>query len=117
MTAATLYWTSLALTRLGRAAEARRRLEAVHADMDVVENQDYLRLLLLFKGDLPVEAFEAVDEDDAIGSATTAYGLANWHLVEGDAGRGRALLRRIIAGPAWPAFGHIAAEADVARGM
>jgi hypothetical protein len=48
---------------------------------------------------------------------TVGYGIATFHLANGEAGRACALLRRIADEPNWNAFGVIAAEVDlVARG-
>jgi len=46
---------------------------------------------------------------------TGAYGVASWHLVEGDTARARALFEQIVATGQWPAFGFIGAEVDLAR--
>ena len=42
--------------RLGRAIEASQFLRPFGRDMDVVENQAYHRLLLMYKGELPVDS-------------------------------------------------------------
>jgi tetratricopeptide (TPR) repeat protein len=117
MRCATTYWHWLTLRRLGRDAEASAALAPITADMEIIENVEYHRLLLMFKGELePAEALAAAGaDDDGIGSATTGYGVAAWHLVEGRRDEATAMLERVVAGPAWPAFGHIAAEAELAR--
>jgi hypothetical protein len=43
--------------------------------------------------------------------------MANYHLVEGSPRRACPLLNRIVAAPTWNAFGYIAAEADLVRGV
>jgi len=49
--------------------------------------------------------------------ATQGYGVGNWYLVNGETKKAREIFDRVLAGKAWPAFGFIAAEADVARGF
>ena len=46
---------------------------------------------------------------------STGYGVGNWFLYSGETERAEAVFDRILAAGQWPSFGHIAAEADVAR--
>jgi tetratricopeptide (TPR) repeat protein len=109
---ATSYWTYLTLRRLKQDEEAAGLLERIHADMDVIENGTYRDLLLMFKGELSPEGL--LDErEDGVQNATAGYGVGVYHLLGGDIPRARAIFRRILDGPAWPAFGHIAAEAEL----
>ena len=98
-------------------AEARRVLDPITIEMEIIENQAYHRLLLMYRGEVGVE--ELLEEDahvaGAIAFPTTAYGVANWFLYNGDTERADALLREIVDSPSWAAFGYIAAEADLAR--
>jgi hypothetical protein len=47
--------------------------------------------------------------------STVAYGVAVWHLVEGNQEKAVALLREIVDEPYWARLGHVAAEADLIR--
>lgn len=109
---ATSYWTYLTLRRLGQDEEAAGLLERIHADMDVIENGTYRDLLLMFKGELTPESL-ADDREDGIQNATAGYGVGVYHLLSGETSRARSIFQRIIGGPSWPAFGHIAAEAEL----
>jgi tetratricopeptide (TPR) repeat protein len=116
MLCATSYWLYLTLRRLGREGEARAVLRPVRADLDVIENRGYQRLLLFFKGELPEDSLLAASGDStAIEDATTGYGIGRWHLDHGRRAEAEAIFRRVVAGAQWPAFGHIAAEADLKR--
>lgn len=112
----TAHWLYMSLRRLGRDAEAARVLEPIRREMDVVENDTYHRLLLLYKGELPVDSIlpEASGEM-SVTDATAAYGVGNWHLYNGRAAEADRVFRRILAGGQWPAFGYLAAEAEIAR--
>jgi hypothetical protein len=81
--------------------------------MEVIENAAYLRLCLFYKGDV-TESELVVEKSSSSGDAI-AYGVANWHLAVGDTENGKAMLEVIFDGDNWAAFGHIAAEADLAR--
>jgi tetratricopeptide (TPR) repeat protein len=114
MLAATSHWLYMTLRRLGRDAEAKKTLEPIHEKMDIVENASYHRLLLMYKGVLTPE--------DVLGKAkegvdlpTTGYGVANWHFYNGRREPAVELLRAIVSGEQWAAFGYIAAEADLHR--
>jgi tetratricopeptide (TPR) repeat protein len=116
MLVATTYWYYLALVRQGRTAEAAKLLAPITAEMDIIENASYHRLLRVFKGDLTPESLLAPG-GAGLDAVTTRYGLAAWHLANGRNDAGITLLREIVDGYAqqWPAFGYVAAEADLAR--
>ena len=116
MLVATSHWLYMTLRRLGRDAEAARVLEPVRADLDVIENGAYHRLLMMYKRELPVDSLLSSASSAALDDVTTAYGVANWYLYTGDSARATEIFRRIVATGNWAAFGAIAAEAEVARG-
>ena len=110
------HWMYMTLRRLGRDADAAALVRSFRAGMDVVENQTYLRLLLMYKGELPPDSLLASNASEmSVTDATAAYGVGNWHLANGDRAAAERIFRRIIAGGQWGAFGYIAAEADLAR--
>jgi poly(3-hydroxybutyrate) depolymerase len=109
----TAHWRYMTLRRLGREEEAAATLEPITADMEIIENQAYHRLCLFYKGELGEADLQ--QEGAAPANAAVAYGVANWHLAEGDTERGTEMFEEIIARYGWAAFGHIAAEADLAR--
>ena len=116
MLCATSHWLYMTLRRLGREGEARALLEPIRADLDVIENRSYQRLLLFYKGALPMDSLLSGSGDrTAIDDATIGYGIGNWDLYHGRRAEAEAIFRRIVAGPQWPAFGAIAAEAEIAR--
>ncbi len=115
MRVASADWLYMTLRRLGREAEAAAVLEPITPDMRILENDAYHRRLLMYKGLVPAEELLGVDTDDAVQLATYGYGVANWHLYNGDPARARTLFERITAGSNWAAFGFIAAEAELAR--
>lgn len=112
---AVTYWRYLALRRLGQDEEARRAIEPIHADMDIIENDAYHTLLLAYKGERSPAELEAALSGGDVNAATIGYGLGSWHLLEGDRDRAATIFEQVVAGPQWPAFGFIAAEAELAR--
>lgn len=111
---ATSHWLYLALRRAGRESDAAAVLEPITTELDVIENAEYHQLLLLYRGERHAQDLLAAAGEDSGGSATR-YGVSAWHLVNGRREEALALWKSILAGPDWPAFGHLAAEAEVAR--
>jgi len=111
------HWYYMSLRRLGRAIEATQFLRPFRRDMDVIENDAYHRLLLMYKGVLPVDSLlpPNAPEGASVADVTTAYGVANWDLYNGRRDQAERLFRRILASRQWGAFGYIAAEAELVR--
>lgn len=111
---ATSHWLYMTLRRLGRDAEADSVLAPIRADFDIIENESYHRLLLMYKGELePAELWGP--EEEALGNATVGYGIGNWHLYDGRPDEAEAIFERVLDTGQWAAFGYIAAEAELAR--
>lgn len=114
MLAATTYWLHMTLLRLGRPDEARSVLAPIHGGLQVVENQAYLKLLLLFRGELGEEEIKASAAGE-LDPATLGYGLGNWHWLNGRRAAAVELWREVVAKGPWAAFGAVAAEAELRR--
>jgi len=115
MLCATLHWLYMTLRRQGKDGAARDILAPVNEAMNVIENEGYQTLLLAYKDPKAMKSLRKTRIEDGVASATTAYGLANWLWCEGETDAAKAALRAIVDGPAWAAFGYLAAEADLAR--
>ena len=121
MLVATSHWLYMTLRRLAplgeETAAAAEVLAPIHAGLDIIENRAYHRLLLMYRGELSPEELlaEAGGDAGSLDFATVAYGVANHHLYNGREAEARELFERILAGGQWPAFGYLAAEAELAR--
>ena len=111
------HWLYMSLRRQGKDDAARTMLTAFRKEMDVVENQTYHNLMMLYKGEMAVDSVLKVGPSGemSVTDATAAYGIGNWHLYNGRQADAEAIFRRIIGGGQWAAFGYIAAEAELAR--
>jgi tetratricopeptide (TPR) repeat protein len=111
---ATAHWYFMTLQRLGHTEEAGRLVEGISPNIEVIENDSYRQLVLMYKGLLSPEA---VLEKAAAGldRATIGYGVGNWNLYNGRQAEALAIFHKVIEGGEWPAFGYIAAEAELAR--
>lgn len=113
---ATADWLYMSLKRQGKNELAAEVLDLIYPEMEIIENDSYLKRLLMYKGELPVEELFKTDNDDvALSLATQGYGVANWYLYNGDTVRAKEILKMVLSGTSWAAFGYIAAEADMAR--
>lgn len=115
---ATVDWLYMTYRRNQKPEEAKKLLEKISASMTIVENDSYLKRLLLYKGSLPVDSVLNVSPTNAdvdLALATQGYGVGNWYLYNGDTARAKEIFEKVVAGRHFSAFGFIAAEADLAR--
>lgn len=117
MQVATAHWQYMTMRRLGRQAEAANVLTPFTPGMEIIENGSYHTLLMMYKGAIDPEALLQASSGGSLDTVTIGYGVANWHLYNGRRDAARELLTTIVQQNAtqWPAFGYIAAEADLAR--
>lgn len=108
-------WLYRALRRAGRHDEAKALLPAFTADMKVGENEAYYTALRFYSGAVTEEAAMTPATKSENRLVTVGYGVATFHLANGDTARACALLKRIADEPNWNAFGVIAAEVDLAQ--
>ncbi|MBN2198790.1 MAG: hypothetical protein JW747_02970 [Candidatus Aminicenantes bacterium] len=113
--AAVSHWLYLTLRRLGQDAEAAALLEGITPDMPVGENISYLNLLLLYKGLKSEQDILDLAATSPLDAATLGNGLAVWRLVNGRRAEALEIMEKILSLDYWPAFGFIAAEAELAR--
>lgn len=117
MLAATIYWHYMTLRRMGKKGDATKVLGRFDTNVEVIENDDYLKLLKLNKGEAKADDLLATigGEAKTLGSASLGYGIGNYFLYNGDKSRAAEVFRKIVAGDQWASFGYIAAEADLKR--
>lgn len=117
MLVATVYWRYMTLRRSGKAKEAKRLLDSLPKDLEVIENEDYLRLIKLNRGDERPENLLSTIQGDAntLGSASLGYGVGNYFLYNGDREKAMTVFRKIVEGDQWSSFGYIAAEVELGR--
>ncbi len=112
MQIAALYWKYMSLRKLGRDEEAGRLLNLVSADLNIIENDSYLNLLLVFKGEFDPE--HLLNGGDALTNSTVGYGIGFWHHINGRKDRAYQIWQNVYDAGNWAAFGHIASEVELA---
>lgn len=114
MRIATLYWYYMALKRSGQDEKAGEVIEGVTPETEVIENEAYLNLILVFNGIFDPGRLLEISED-ALQDATLGYGIGHWHYLNGRQNRAEEIWRRVYETGYWPAFGYIAAESELAN--
>jgi tetratricopeptide (TPR) repeat protein len=114
---ATSHWLYMTLRRLKRNQEAAQMLEPIGPGLEIIENDGYHRLLLMYKRDIPVETLllDALKQEGSAGSYSVLYGIGSWYLYNGRRNEARVVFQKMLAGNQWTSFGYIAAEADMKR--
>lgn len=113
------FWLYLSETRAKRPERAAAALHAVGPTLDIIENTAYLRLIRVAQGTLTppdvlgggAEGPEGASTD----TATMLHGLGALALLQGNQIDARRWLEECMKTSQWPAFGYIAAEAELAR--
>jgi len=114
---ATSHWLYMTLRRMNRARAAPQVLEPIREGMEIIENDGYYRLLLMYKGTVSPENLlaETLKQAGSAGSNSILYGIGNWYLYNGRRDEALKIFRQMVSGDHWKSFGYIAAEADLKR--
>lgn len=109
--AAAVDWLWMALSRAGRAEEARRLLEA--RPDSITANNAYARRLSLYRGEIGPDAVLGTADTSEVLRTTLAFGVGHWHYLRGDAGSAAMWYRQAIEAGGWPGFASIISEAEL----
>ena len=113
---ATTFWLYLSYLKTKEKDTDESLLAEIHPDMEIIENEAYLRQLLFFKtGDESI--LEVTPESDTLPLASTHYGISCWYDTNGEKNKAASIRNQILSSGLWTKFGFIAAEADSSRLM
>jgi len=117
MYVATANWYYITLRRLKKDREAGKLLSSISENIKLIENKDYLTILLLYKqkGDADSIKQKIMGGTNTLSNASLGYGLGNYYFLKGDNVTAKEIFNQIIAGNQWSSFGYIAAEAELKR--
>jgi tetratricopeptide (TPR) repeat protein len=110
-------WRYRALRRAKRDEEAERLLETVPEGLEMKESDNYYQCLLFYRGQRTEKSLLDPAQLKGNAFATLGYAVANYYLTEGNPRKACPLLRKVAQDPAWNAFGAIAAETEINRGV
>ncbi len=108
------HWLYMINRRLGRKDDAGTCLDRVELEMDIIENMNYHRCCLFYKGLITLEELQA-DTDSGPAGDSIAYAIGNWHFYNDEQELARRQFEKLIDSGSWASFGFIAAESDLAR--
>jgi tetratricopeptide (TPR) repeat protein len=111
--AGSIDWSWMSLMRAGRRAEAQAVLDH-NADAPPGGNV-YAQRLHLYRGHITPDQVLGPGDTADIAVATSSYGVGNWFLLRGDTATAKRWFERAVQSGGWPAFGFIAAEAELKR--
>lgn len=106
-------WHYRALRRAGRHGEAKEIIERLKPGMNLQQNKSNYDALMVYKG-LSKDA-TALEGATGVSFVNLASGIGLYQVLEGKASSGCGLLRKAASDPNWPAFGVIAAEAELTK--
>ncbi len=115
MLVAARHWEYMTLRKLNRKSAAEKAVASVADGLEVIENDDYYKLIRLYQGKITAAELERSigGNADSLGNASLGYGLGNWYSYIGETEKGLAIFRLITAGDQWSSFGYIAAEVEI----
>lgn len=117
MLVAAKHWLYMTWRRLGKEKEAAESVANIADNLDIIENDDYYKLVKLYQGKLKAEDLlkETGPDTSTLSNVSLGYGLGNWFWYNGKKEEALKIFRQIIIGNQWASFGHIAAEMELAN--
>lgn len=113
-TVSATHWLYMIHRRMGHAPSATRVIAPIRNDMRIIENHSYHRACRFYKGEITISEAEGAANgtpaDDAV-----RYAIGNWFLYNGQIAEASSIFSDIVSQGRWQSFGHIAAEAELAR--
>ena len=110
------HWLYMINRRMGRDDDADTCLDRIDPDMDIIENMNYHKCCLFYKGLMTLDELRADAEDGPAGDSID-YAIGNWHFYNGEPEQARGQFEKLSRDGNWASFGFIAAESDLASGF
>ena len=108
------YWLYLSLLRMGEKVSAFSLLGTIDPNIEIIENDAYLRILLMHKSLTGKDEFPD-SIPDSIVDPIELYGISNWYSLKNIPAEASKFRYKILSSTDWFNIGYIAAEADSSR--
>jgi tetratricopeptide (TPR) repeat protein len=112
MLVATKHWLYMTLRRMNKPKDAEKSIAGIADNLDIIENDDYYKLIKLYQGKIKAEELMRTDAN-TLSSASLGYGVGNWFFYNGEKEKALSIFRQITSGNQWASFGFIAAEGEL----
>lgn len=111
-----VYWAFMTARRGGDIHAAKKFLDSVKPDMNIIENFTYHKICLHFQQSLSEYDLREFAKTQVQSSKTAVeYALGNWELFHNKPEIAESAFRKIIRGEDWNSFAYIAAEKDLTK--
>lgn len=112
MYVATANWYYITLRKLGKQKEAADLLATISKNISLIENTDYLTILLLYKGEQNADELrkKLLADQSSLSNATLCFGLGNYYILLEKPMEGKDLLQKLTQNAQWGSFAYMAAE-------
>ena len=114
MLVATTHWLYMTLRRLGKDEEARKCLQPIKKEMNILESMAYHQLCLLYKDEVSINSIIGSERTEIMNDAA-GYGIGNWFYYNGQKDKAKKIFSKLLKNKGWASFGYLAAEADFSR--
>lgn len=108
------YWLYLSFQRIAEIQSAVSLLDTIDPNDEIIQNDAYLRTLLLYKSSLDAHDLEGIIPD-SISDPIELYGISTWYSWNKKEKQASIFRRKILSSTDWTNIGYIAAEADSSR--
>jgi tetratricopeptide (TPR) repeat protein len=116
MFVATANWYYITLLKMGLKRDAEDLLKTIDQNVTLLENQDYHKILLLYKNKESVlDPNKYLEEHKDLSLLSFGFGLGNYLLENGRCKDAQKVFQKILSGNQWSAFGYIAAEKELTQ--
>ena len=106
------HWLYMILKRMGRDNEAKTEIESITLDLDIIENVNYHKMCLFYKGLLKIEDLKIMG-DGSSSDDVFLYGIGNWYLYQkNDTTKAKKYFKRLLESGNPFSFAYLAAESD-----
>ena len=115
MYVASAYWLNMTYRRNGQKQEAESLIKSIGADLELIENRDYYKIILIYKGIADADKLykSLIDsKENNISITSSGYGLSIYYHLKNEKAKAQELKNRILRSNQVSSFGYIAAEKE-----
>jgi tetratricopeptide (TPR) repeat protein len=115
MYVASAYWLNMAYRRSGQKSAAESLIKSIAADLELIENLDYYKIILIYKGIVDANELykNLIDsQKNTISISSAGYGLSMFYYFKNEKAKSLELKNRILRSNQVSSFGYIATEKE-----